>query len=268
MVTPEYLDKHYYDKIFTLDKESIIRLNESRMDGSLNNVVVGLHSHCYGLDLINDEGTVDYHVYYINGENELVGDLLKLNLHDKERDRLLLIFSNYLADTYGLDILETFNSFQEATRSMCERIDYLTITANELQEYKGYKPTFIAKGVKGIIVVPFLYHLDLYKFLFGALKYINYEDGQNYIYLMFNKRNKLVKIGKSRNPGHREKTLQAEEPEITLVAVWKGADKVERELHKLYKKKRLRGEWFNLSFKELKGIKQFMESVAQNVSGR
>jgi hypothetical protein len=64
-------------------------------------------------------------------------------------------------------------------------------------------------------------------------------------YLIKNKRNGLYKIGRSKDPESREKTLQSEEPNIIIVKVW---DKnIESELHKMYAKQRLRGEWFELS---------------------
>ena len=64
-------------------------------------------------------------------------------------------------------------------------------------------------------------------------------------YLIKNRRNGFYKIGKSRNPKHREKTLQSEEPDILMVKTW---DKdIERVLHKKYNNYRIRGEWFELS---------------------
>lgn len=71
-------------------------------------------------------------------------------------------------------------------------------------------------------------------------------------YLMKDHTTGLIKIGKSNNPRKREKTLQSEKPQITLFA---SHDKnIEKELHAKYKNKRIRGEWFNLSDKDLKDI--------------
>lgn len=75
-------------------------------------------------------------------------------------------------------------------------------------------------------------------------------------YLMLNERNLYIKIGSSRNPVIREKTLQSEEPEITLIAVSfeGGGVLLERELHRRYAEKRLRGEWFNLSAEDVEQL--------------
>lgn len=69
----------------------------------------------------------------------------------------------------------------------------------------------------------------------------------NFVYIMKNKRNGFYKIGKSLTPKVREKTLQAEEPEIEMVFSAEWPDSKERELHARYAEKRLRGEWFELS---------------------
>jgi hypothetical protein len=64
-------------------------------------------------------------------------------------------------------------------------------------------------------------------------------------YIMKDKTNNLYKIGSSKNPKVREKTLQSEKPSIILVKIW---DKnIETRLHNLYSEFRIRGEWFKLS---------------------
>jgi len=57
--------------------------------------------------------------------------------------------------------------------------------------------------------------------------------------------NSLYKIGKSKNPRLREKTLQSEKPSIKIVKVFE--ENIEKELHNKYKEFRVRGEWFHLN---------------------
>lgn len=71
-------------------------------------------------------------------------------------------------------------------------------------------------------------------------------------YLMKNSRNGMYKIGKSINPSRREKTLQSEEPMIKIVKTWNYD--IEKTLHKKYSKQRIRGEWFKLSYIQVKYI--------------
>lgn len=69
-------------------------------------------------------------------------------------------------------------------------------------------------------------------------------DGGLKTYLMKDNSNGAVKIGKSKTPGYREDTLMSQNPNITLVAICD--NDVEKRLHRMYKHKRIRGEWFSL----------------------
>ena len=71
-------------------------------------------------------------------------------------------------------------------------------------------------------------------------------------YLMKDSNTGLIKIGKAVNPKFRERTLQSEKPTISLFAICDNL--VERELHKKYNDKRVRGEWFKLSEDEVSKI--------------
>lgn len=73
------------------------------------------------------------------------------------------------------------------------------------------------------------------------------EKVTGYVYLMENKRNGYTKIGFSKKPKHREKTLQSEEPEIELIFKGRATMDDEKLLHEEYSDKRVRGEWFDLT---------------------
>tara|TARA_R110001632_G_C11235262_1_gene407097 strand:- start:451 stop:831 length:381 start_codon:yes stop_codon:yes gene_type:complete len=75
-------------------------------------------------------------------------------------------------------------------------------------------------------------------------------------YLMFDSSSGCYKIGKSKNPVFREKTLGAQIPRIKLVATC--ATDIESKLHEQFDAKRVRGEWFDLNTTDLdRIIKQF-----------
>lgn len=67
------------------------------------------------------------------------------------------------------------------------------------------------------------------------------------LYLMKCERSNHYKIGISKNPRTREKTLQAEQPHITLVGSWAGLARMEKDWHSYFAEQRLRGEWFSLA---------------------
>ena len=71
-------------------------------------------------------------------------------------------------------------------------------------------------------------------------------------YLMTDSETGATKIGRSINPPKRERTLQAEKKEISLLMV---CDKdVEKQLHKQFETKHIRGEWYNLSENDINDI--------------
>lgn len=71
-------------------------------------------------------------------------------------------------------------------------------------------------------------------------------------YIMLDAKSKLYKIGKSKNPLFREKTLASEIPEITLIATTE--KDIEKYLHDKFKHLRVRGEWFKIPYKDIANI--------------
>ena len=68
--------------------------------------------------------------------------------------------------------------------------------------------------------------------------------------------NGLYKIGQSKTPKARERTLQAEDPALDLILQMPGVLGDELILHERFAPKRKRGEWFELSSADLEFIKQ------------
>jgi hypothetical protein len=75
------------------------------------------------------------------------------------------------------------------------------------------------------------------------------------VYLMKNMANGYYKIGSSQCPIVRERTLQAQEPDIRLLASVNADCAYERTLHQRYARKRVRGEWFALNYGDLLQLK-------------
>lgn len=76
-----------------------------------------------------------------------------------------------------------------------------------------------------------------------------------FVYIFCDGATNLYKIGYSKNPEFREKTLAAQIPKIRCLFFSRGTPKDERALHLEYAHKRVRGEWFDLTEKELEIIK-------------
>jgi hypothetical protein len=82
-----------------------------------------------------------------------------------------------------------------------------------------------------------------------------------FIYLVRHERNGLVKIGRSKTPDARERTLQSEEPHNIMIFSAQGDSSLELELHNHYANHRIRGEWFRLSEEQVEEIKLRLLSV-------
>lgn len=88
-------------------------------------------------------------------------------------------------------------------------------------------------------------------------KVIVYEHAgiefQQFVYLMRHS-NGLIKIGFSRNPQSREKTLQAEDPRLEMIFSVESERSTERRLHQIFDSLRVRGEWFRLAARHIDWI--------------
>lgn len=77
--------------------------------------------------------------------------------------------------------------------------------------------------------------------------------------------NGYYKIGTSRRPVTRERTLQAQEPDVRLLASMEAEAAFERELHKRYARKRLRGEWFALDYCDLFEVASWFQTNTASI---
>ena len=73
------------------------------------------------------------------------------------------------------------------------------------------------------------------------------KEIKNHIYLMVDYDTGFYKIGRSIKPINREETLMAQKPTIKMIHYFKGNNKLEFILHKIFHKRRIRGEWFDLT---------------------
>lgn len=87
------------------------------------------------------------------------------------------------------------------------------------------------------------------------------DEKKTNVYLMFNNRDRLYKIGRSVKPKAREKTLQSSDPQLDMLFYYPATNHDESHLHKMFKDKRDRGEWFDLSAKDIQKMKSYLEEV-------
>ena len=93
------------------------------------------------------------------------------------------------------------------------------------------------------------------------------NSGPDKLYLMKHV-NGLVKIGVSKNPKAREKTLQAEDPRLHKIFECEASYWAEARLHKIFADLRVRGEWFNLDQRHVDWITLFCGYFAKFRKGQ
>lgn len=86
------------------------------------------------------------------------------------------------------------------------------------------------------------------------------KDKKTNVYVMVDHNTGFYKIGRSVKPKVREKTLQSEKPTIDMLFNYPSTNKEEVQLHEMFKDKRVRGEWFDLTYKDLDYIKEKLKN--------
>jgi hypothetical protein len=252
-------EKRFDEITFSLSESDVLYFDKFD-NGPLHNVINRIELHCYGVSLLDEEKLI-VEMFYANGNRELKGELIKLTLDEKYYVPLLLRFTVFLAEKYNdVDSISAFNNFQLKVRSFLEKIGFFTTTSLELKPYKGKSGVMMSNARRGIKHIVLIEHTEFYRDLFKNNYKIEKIKNKEYVYLMVNNDSGYIKIGTSINPRYRERTLHSQEPKIFIIAQWQCNKQIEKELHEKFKEKRVRGEWFNLKFKDLKYIEEYMSN--------
>ena len=244
--------KKLEDRVFVLEQEYIWTIPDD--SGQLNNVLQGIEKeyYCTRLDDQDNENNV-LSLIHVNRINKVRGHLCQVGLFDPDRNDIVFGFSKFLEKEYNLDFFRTVNHWQNTIRTAFEKLEYFTMTTSELDKLP--KGTIILKGRRGLQAIPFVDKYEALKDLYSSLPEI--RENEHYVYLMMDQEG-FYKIGRSKNPLFRERTLKSQEKTIQTIAYWKAPKSVELELHKKYSHFRERGEWFKLSTIHLGEIKEYM----------
>lgn len=87
------------------------------------------------------------------------------------------------------------------------------------------------------------------------------------IYLVLDNGTGFIKIGRSASPDLRERSLMSQKPDVQLI--WKSDPcnrYYEKILHKIFEKKRIRGEWFLLNEEDVNFIKSYDYNQVKAIS--
>jgi hypothetical protein len=245
----------FNNRLHSIESDQILKLSKNNI--SIKNVVRGLNVEAFSVYSLNDE----FHLFYtsINDKEELFGYVLILEISLKHRNEVLIYFSKYLNKNHSsTNVYSIFNTYQHYMISGLEEMGYHTYNDSLYKYVKNKKFSLAIKNSKGLLYMPFINESSKNDKNLSDNKPLKAKAVKNYIYLMKNLRNDLVKIGYSKNPKIRERTLQSQEPEIELIKKWEAPKTIEKRLHHKYKNRRTRGEWFSLNAAEIKEICIYM----------
>lgn len=270
----EPIIKTFENRLQELTEDNIIDL--SKHDNGVFNVVRGLHKEAFSTMVWDDsKPNFDYFISYVTTvKDKLEGFILRLQPHLKTRNELTTCFTAFICKRYKTEEpYSVFNTFQDQQRSLFERLDFWTYDDTLKHELKERNGEFYLKGHKGIIYVPFAKTADEKKSANEKTSKTPKKDktkiaDEHFVYIMHNKHNDYYKIGRSIKPEYREKTLQAQEPDITLIDKWIASVEVEKILHRKYKEKKMRGEWFKLTTDDIVEIREFMVTIVKATTSR
>jgi len=252
----------YYGRTFPLDQDKVIKMME-RDSGAIGNVVRGLSHKCFGLAAeIREHDTMDF--FCITSAQPQPGLLLRLKFREPHFYDYLLAFSVDCEKEYpSLQALDVYRAFVFYLRQYLESNGYQTVETREL-EAKGLKPGTLVSALP-LEIMPSIDKTSFYRDILSYEK-VDFDGCTRYVYLMFDARNDFFKIGESRKPQYRERTLQAQQPDVELLKVWSCDHRIERMLHKMFAAKRVRqqnprSEWFRLHTGDLMNLNPVIENM-------
>jgi hypothetical protein len=208
-----------------------------------------------------DKQTLRAQFCYLSYKSEFIGWMLELKFKQEDFYKHLFLFTVELSREYNLLDSDTiYNSFLYQLRTGLESIPISTISNLEIDQLhmrKGHEGYLVSPF--GVEILPFVTRKEFYQGLLGSVDFERQGSERKYTYILMNGRNGLFKIGRSKHPLKREKTLEGQDPDNILISCWEAEPSFETELHELFLAKRKRGEWFELGMRDIMKLKKHIK---------
>lgn len=251
-------NEYYLKNAYKIDREDLNVMHESNSPSeALLRFMNHMEDFVFGVRVFEGDFGTEVHLFYAEYTSEFNAIGISIPIEDyKLADNIIIVFTlDLLSLNPEKDFFNVHNHLQYHRQNALEALGYFTFNPDTVPK----DGTMLA--FKKVIPIKIFIRSDFLKTLYEDSINKPHLDPENKIYLMLDDTNGLIKIGKSKNPKVRERTLQSEKPKTHLIVEWTAPASVEKELHKKYSAKRKRGEWFRLSLKELDEIKQYMDAL-------
>ena len=166
-------------------------------------------------------------------------------------------------DWYAQDLNEDIYYFKPKTHTLSLKQDFLNgVTGNESFSVFG---TILDSNFEEVIGSRYEEYKNVQVYITN-LKEVDLPNTNKSrgvitkVYVMIDKNTGYYKIGRSVNPKIRERTLQSEKPTIEMLFNFNARVRDEKDLHNMFKSKRIRGEWFDLSGSDVNKIKGYFNN--------
>lgn len=249
------LNDKFDTKFHHIEFDVVRKLAKYYLD--IGNVLRGLRDECFALSA-NFEESNEIQFIYVQSSDKNPGYMLQLEFREGNFYDFLLLFSlEIIKINKKLEVLSVYNTFVHQLRTLLEANEIMTFTTSDIQKFGN---GFLISGSEIEIIKTY----DRVKFYRSFLKEENFKNlvpDVEYVYIMINCDDITFKIGQSKNPIYRERTLQSKEPKVVLLKAWKCDKKIEKQLHEIYKERRTRGEWFKLDFEEFLNFNEIINKL-------
>lgn len=256
------MDDDFNSRISSLPYDLVCSLQNEQRSVELNNVINGFESDFFTIMIYeDDENLNEYSFIYIGNDKGIRGLTFKSGRKIKDRDIYTFRFCQVIeAEFLNKNSLVVFNTFQSQLKRVYENFGIICIPehiANLDNELAFLMPNKNKKDVDRILQIDIL---EMYQSFFNRETRIKDKDNLQKIYLMYDRKVGLVKIGETKNKlkirrkGVAEPTLRATDPMIEVITAWEASKDLESLLHSNYVDKRIRGEWFDLRAYDLEKI--------------
>jgi hypothetical protein len=263
------IQEEFNSRLSLLNREEILEMNLSIFNTPLNNVVEGFERFFIGISFGELENIEEYHIVFISHFDVLKGMSLRSGKEVINRDFLTLEFAKNIELRNPVNALIIFNSFQQQLKEIYERsgivcVPYYSIKNDySLDMFMFNSVDAVNKRSAGYLLQIDI--LNLYRSYFPSHTGVKDVKGVQKIYLFYDNKDNMVKIGETkdyllkRRKSASEATKRAKDPMIDILVAWIAPKVEEDNLHKKYREKIERGEWFDLRTTDIEHISKYMK---------